>query len=167
MTTLTGQNSIAGAWSAQGSETFTSVDPRTRQPGNVKFHNATAGEIDRAVTAAAEAFKETRNYPASQIAAFLDTAADEIEKKRDELIAMADYETALGSPRLPGELTRTTGQLKAFANLLREGSYVEAIIDTVLPERTPPRQDIRRMLIPLGPVGVFSASNFPFAFSTA
>jgi NADP-dependent aldehyde dehydrogenase len=167
MTTLTGQNSIAGAWSAQGSETFTSVDPRIRQPGNVKFHNATADEIDRAVTAAAEAFKETRHYPASQIAAFLDTAADEIEKLRDELIAMADYETALGSPRLPGELTRTTGQLRAFGNLLREGSYVEAIIDTALPERTPPRPDIRRMLIPIGPVGVFSASNFPFAFATA
>lgn len=167
MTTLTGHNSIAGAWSAQGSETFTSVDPRTRQPGQVQFHNATADEIDRAVTAAAEAFSETRHYPASQIAAFLDTAADEIEKMRDELIATADYETALGSPRLPGELTRTTSQLKAFANLLREGSYVDAIIDTALPERTPPRQDIRRMLIPIGPVGVFSASNFPFAFATA
>ena len=119
MTRLTGHNSIAGAWSAQGNETFTSVDPRTRQSGNVLFHNTTAGEIDRAVTAAAEAFKETRHYSASQIAAFLDTAADEIEKLRDELIATADYETALGSPRLPGELTRTTGQLRRGQSVQR------------------------------------------------
>ncbi len=167
MSTLTGKNSIAGQWSAEGSETFTSVDPRTRQPGKVQFYNATPQEIDRAVVAAAEAFQETRHYPASRLADFLDVAADEIEKLRDDLVATADYETALGSPRLPGELTRTTSQLRAFGNLLREGSYVEAIIDTALPDRQPPRPDIRRMLIPLGPVGVFSASNFPFAFATA
>jgi 2,5-dioxopentanoate dehydrogenase len=168
MTTLTGKNSIAGNWSAEGTQTFTSVDPRTRQPGKVQFHNATASEIDRAVSAAAEAFQQTRHYPAGQLADFLDTAAAEIEKLRDELIETADYETALGSTRLTGELTRTTSQLKAFANLLREGSYVEAIIDTALPDRQPlPRPDIRRMLIPIGPVAVFSASNFPFAFATA
>jgi NADP-dependent aldehyde dehydrogenase len=167
MTTLTGKNSIAGVWSGEGGDTFTSVDPRTRQSGSVQFHNATPQEIDRAVSAAAEAFHITRQYPASKIADFLDTAADEIEKLREELIATADYETALGSPRLPGELTRTTSQLRAFGNLLREGSYVEAIIDTALPDRQPPRPDIRRMLLPIGPVGVFSASNFPFAFATA
>lgn len=168
MTSLTGKNSVAGIWSAAGGETFTSVDPRSRQPGKVQFHNATPAEIDHAVTAAAAAFQETRHYPASKLADFLDAAADEIEKLREELIATADYETALGSPRLPGELTRTTGQLRAFGNLLREGSYVEAIIDTAQPDRQPqPRPDIRRMLVPLGPVAVFSASNFPFAFATA
>jgi NADP-dependent aldehyde dehydrogenase len=168
MTTLSGKNSIAGIWSAAGSQTFTSVNPRTRQPGSIPFYTAAADEIDRAVTAAAAAFQETRHYPASKLADFLDIAADEIETLRDELIETADYETALGSPRLPGELTRTTGQLRAFGNLLREGSYVDAIIDTALPDRKPlPRPDLRRMLIPLGPVAVFSASNFPFAFATA
>ncbi|MBZ0303232.1 MAG: aldehyde dehydrogenase (NADP(+)) [Anaerolineae bacterium] len=167
MTTLTGKNSIAGSWSAEGSQTFTSIDPRTRRPGDVNFHSATAQEIDRAVTEAAAAFQETRQYPASRLADFLDTAADEIDNLRDDLIATADYETALGSPRLPGELTRTTSQLRAFGGLLREGSYVEAIIDTALPDRQPPRPDLRRMQVPLGPVAVFSASNFPFAFATA
>ncbi|MAS33389.1 MAG: aldehyde dehydrogenase (NADP(+)) [Anaerolineaceae bacterium] len=168
MTSLTGKNSIAGQWSAQGDETFTSVDPRTKQPGDVQFHNATKAEIDHAVNEAAAAFQETRHYPASKLADFLDTAAEEIEKLREELVETADYETGLGSPRLPGELTRTTSQLKAFASLLREGSYVDAIIDTAMPDRQPaPRPDLRRMLIPIGPVAVFSASNFPFAFATA
>ena len=168
MTQLTGKNSIAGEWRAAGTKTFTSVDPRTRQKGDVQFHNATRDEIDQAVIAAAEAFEETRLYSAAKLADFLDTAAEEIEKMRDELVETADYETGLGSPRLPGELTRTTSQIKAFASLLREGSYVEAIIDTAMPDREPaPRPDIRRMLLPLGPVGVFSASNFPFAFATA
>ena len=168
MTQLTGKNSIAGEWQAAGSGSFTSVDPRTRQPGDTPFYNATKNEVDAAVTAAAQAFEETRHYSAEKLAGFLETAADEIEKLRDELVATADYETGLGSPRLPGELTRTTSQLKAFGSLLREGSYVNVIIDTALPNREPaPRPDIRQMLFPLGPVAVFSASNFPFAFATA
>ena len=72
MITLTGKNSIAGQWSAAGNQTFTSVDPRTRQPGNVKFHSAMPDEVDRAVNAAAAAFQETRHYPASKLADFLE-----------------------------------------------------------------------------------------------
>jgi 2,5-dioxopentanoate dehydrogenase len=167
MTVLTGHNYIARRTSALGSETFTSVNPRTKQAGSVRFHNATAAEIDQAVQAAAAAFQITRQYAAARLAAFLDKVAAEILALGDELLTTADMETALGMPRLTSERGRTTGQLQAFATLLREGSYVEAIIDTALPDRQPaPRPDIRRMLVPLGPVGVFSASNFPFAFAT-
>ncbi len=168
MTTLTGSNFIAGEQSQLGTTTFTSVNPRTKQPGSIQFHNATAEEIHNAVVAAEEAFAQTRNYSAARIADFLDVAAEEIMALGDELLQTADMETALGLPRLTGERGRTTGQLKAFAKYLREGSYVEAIIDTALPDRQPaPRPDIRRMRFPIGPVGVFSASNFPFAFAVA
>ncbi len=165
---ISGQNLIAGQWSAQGNETFVHVDPRTKAKGSVRFINATDGEIDRAVRQAAEAFKTMRLVTAAARAAFLESAADEIEKLGAELIETADAETGLGQPRLEGERGRTTSQLRLFANLLREGSFVEAIIDTAIPDRTPaPRPDIRRMLIPLGPVAVFGASNFPLAFSVA
>ena len=165
---ISGQNLIAGQWSAQGNETFVSVDPRTKTQSSVQFFNATDGEIDRAVREAATAFKTMRLASAAARAAFLESAADEIEKLGAELIEMADAETGLGQPRLAGERGRTTSQLRLFASLLREGSFVEAIIDTAIPDRTPaPRPDIRRMLIPLGPVAVFGASNFPLAFSVA
>jgi NADP-dependent aldehyde dehydrogenase len=164
--TITGSNIIAGQPSREGDQTFTSFDPRTKQPGDVRFFNATIREIDRAVTAAAAAFEITRHYPARTLAAFLNRVADEIETQREELVRTADLETALGVSRLQGELNRTTGQLRAFGDLLLEGSYVEAIIDTARPDRQPaPRPDIRRMLFPIGPVAVFSASNFPFAFA--
>lgn len=165
---LSGQNLIAGQWSALGSETFPSVSPRTKKTGAVRFVNATAEEVDRAVVQAADAFKTTRLYSAERLATFLDAAADEIEKLGAVLFDTADAETGLGRPRLEGERGRTTGQLCLFGKLLREGSYVEAIIDSALPDRKPaPRPSIRRMLIPLGPVGVFGASNFPLAFSVA
>lgn len=166
MTTLTGSNFIAGTASQQGKATFTSVNPRTKTAGDVQFHNATAAEIDQAVTAAAAAFEITRLYPAAKLADFLDRVASEINALGDELLQTADAETALDLPRLTGERGRTTGQLQAFAKLLREGTYVEAIIDPAQPDRQPaPRPDIRRMLLPIGPVAVFSASNFPFAFA--
>lgn len=166
--TVTGHNLIAGAYSREGSQTFTSVDPRNRTPGAVRFYNATAGEIDRAVQAAADAFERTRRDPASRRAELLDRIAEEIEALGDDLLQATDAETGLGLARLAGERARTTGQLRAFADLLREGSYVEAIIDTALPDRQPaPRPDIRRMLFPIGPVAVFSASNFPYAFAVA
>lgn len=166
MKIITGHNFIAGRPSHQGEATFTSVNPRTKQPGDVRFHNATHQEIDEAVRLAAEAFEDTRHYPATRLADFLDRVAEEINGLGDELLHTGDWETALGIPRLTSERGRTTGQLQAFAKLLREGSYVEAIIDTALPDRQPaPRPDIRRMLFPIGPVGVFSASNFPFAFA--
>jgi NADP-dependent aldehyde dehydrogenase len=165
---LTGSNLIAGEESHKGTQVFSSIDPRTKRADSVRFYDATPEEIDAAAAAAAEAYVEIRAYSPEKLAAFLDRVAAEIEALGDDLIHTADRETALGLPRLTSERGRTTGQLRAFASLLREGSYVEAIIDTALPERQPaPRPDIRRMLFPMGPVAVFAASNFPFAFSVA
>ncbi len=163
---LTGRHSIAGQWRAEGLGRFHAPVPRSHGQGEIAFYNATAHEIDLAVTAASAAYAETRTYSPERLAAFLDRVAGEIEALGEVLIEVADTETALGSVRLTGERARTTGQLRAFAALLREGSYVDAIIDTALPDRQPlPRPDIRRMLFPIGPVAVFSASNFPFAFA--
>lgn len=165
---ITGQNLIAGQWSARGRETFCSVNPRTKTQGDIRFFNATRQEVERAVTAAAVAFKASRRYSAAILADFLDAVAEEIEKLGAVMIDTADAETGLGRARLENERGRTTGQVRLFGELLREGSYVQAIIDTALPDRKPsPRPDLRRMLVPLGPVAVFGASNFPLAFGTA
>ena len=159
---LTGHHYIAGGTSAQGAATFTSVNPRSKTAGKLRFYNATQSEIDRAVQAAVTAFQDTRRYPASKIADFLDEAARQIEALGADLLNTADMETGLGIPRLTGERGRTTGQLRAFAALLREGSYRRAIINTARPDVQP---SIRQMQFPIGPAGIFAASNFPFAFA--
>lgn len=102
-----------------------------------------------------------------QKAQFLRQIAEELEHLREEITLSGHLETALPMARMQGELTRTTTQLKMFADLVEEGSWVDARIDPALPERTPPRPDIRSMHTPLGVVGVFGASNFPLAFSVA
>jgi NADP-dependent aldehyde dehydrogenase len=91
--------------------------------------------------------------------------ADELDANADELVPLADAETSLGGTRLSGELARTSAQLRLFAHVVREGSFLEAIVDHRNDDATPPLPDLRRMLVPVGPVGVFAASNFPFAFS--
>lgn len=165
---ITGKHLIAGEWTQANAPTFSSVDPRTKTAGEKVFAEATTEEINAAVEAAAEAFAETRSYSTEQLAQFLEAVAEEIEALGDELLNTSDMETGLGLTRLTGERGRTTSQLRAFAAHIREGSYVEAIIDTALPDRKPaPRTDIRRMLIPIGPVAVFAPNNFPLAFSVA
>lgn len=164
-TKITGRNIIAGQLSQAGTKTFKSVNPRTKAEHPWDFHEATLDDVNAAVEAAAAAFEEIRLYSAEKIAGLLDLIAEEIAALGDELVQISDSETALGRPRLPGEQARTSNQFRAFARLLREGSYVEAIIDTAQPERQPaPRPDIRRMLVPIGPVGVFTPNNFPLAF---
>jgi len=98
-------------------------------------------------------------------AALLRRAARELEERREEVVRTADLETALGTDRLHGELTRTTYQLEAFAEVLDDGAYLEAVVDHAGATPMGPRPDLRRMLVPLGPVAVFAASNFPLAFS--
>ncbi len=130
--------------------------------------SATIQEIDIVMKSAGQAFKIYRKCPAEQKALFLEAIATEIESLGDALVLKASEETNLPVPRLMGEKARTTMQLRMYAAMLREGSWIEASIDTAIPERTPvPKPDLRRMLIPLGPVIVFGASNFPFAYSTA
>ncbi len=160
---LKGMNYIAGSTSAEGAETFFSVDPRSKTRDELPFHNATRAEVGRAVDAAVAAFQEMRHYPSSKIADFLDEVALRIEALGDDLLHTADGETGLGLPRLTGERGRTTGQIRAFANLLREGTYLRAIINT----EQPGQPAIKQMQFPLGPVAVFAASNFPFAFAVA
>src|ERR1700735_3315062 len=102
------------------------------------------------------------------LAGFLERIGELIVEAGEKLILTCAEETALSVDRLTGERTRTVNQLKMFADRIREGSWVDARIDTALPERKPiPRPALRRMLIPLGPVAVFGASNFPLAFSVA
>ncbi len=100
-------------------------------------------------------------------ASWLRAIADDLDGAVDELVELAMAETALPDARLRGEVARTTGQLRLFADVLLEGSYLEAVLDSADPAATPPRPDLRRMLRPIGPVAVFAASNFPFAFSVA
>jgi alpha-ketoglutaric semialdehyde dehydrogenase len=132
------------------------------------YEEATTAQIDRVVNAAFEAAPAFAALPADQRAAFLEKIGDEIMALGASLLDLAQAETGLPPPRLEGERGRTVGQLKLFAALVRDGSWVDARIDPALPQRQPlPRPDLRRMLVPLGPVAVFGASNFPLAFSVA
>lgn len=157
---LTGRNYIAGETSAEGAEVFYSVDPRTKSRGELAFHSATESEVARAAAAALAAHQQMRGFSSARIADLLDEIAAQIGALGDELLHTADRETGLGLPRLTGERDRTTGQIRAFAELLREGSYLRAIINSGPPT-------IRQMQFPLGPVAIFAASNFPFAFAVA
>lgn len=142
--------------------------PVTKEYLPGEYVAATREAIDAMAAGAAQAFVGYRKKTAGERAIFLEAIADEIMAIGDELIQRAMLESGLPEARLIGERGRTVGQLKLFADVLREGSWVEAVIDTAMPDRKPlPRPDIRKMLIPVGPVLVFGASNFPFAFSTA
>ena len=162
---LHGKNFIAGNLSAEGTKTFSAANPVTGEKLDC-FHEGTKTEVERAFAAAEQAAEQLRDVPAQKIAEFLDTIAAELLALDDNLIRRAQLETALPEARLVGERGRTVNQLKMFADLVREGSWVEATIDRAMPDRKPlPKPDLRRMLIPLGPVVVFGASNFPLAFS--
>jgi NADP-dependent aldehyde dehydrogenase len=143
-------------------------DPRTGAELEPAFAEAGAAEVDAALRAADAAWRELRDWSGERRAALLERIAEGILALGDELIARAEAETALPAARLTGERARTVGQLRMFAALAREGSWVDARIDPALPSRQPaPRPDLRRMLRPLGPTVVFGASNFPLAFSVA
>lgn len=147
---------------------FQAVNPATGETLPGDFYEATEAEVNEACNRAAEAFTVYRKKSGQEKALFLERIATEIEALGDELIQRANDETGLLIARLTGERGRTTGQLRLFAQYLREGSWVNARIDTALPDRQPlPRPDLRQMLLPLGPVGIFGASNFPLAFSVA
>ncbi|MFN8357306.1 MAG: aldehyde dehydrogenase (NADP(+)) [Spirosomataceae bacterium] len=132
------------------------------------FPNATTEDINQVMEAAQTAFLSFRTKSGKEKATFLRAIADEIEALGAELIQTAMQEAHLPEARLVGERGRTCFQLRSFADLVEEGSWIDATIDTALPDRLPlPKPDIRKISIPLGPVVVFGASNFPFAYSTA
>ncbi|MGW1881995.1 aldehyde dehydrogenase (NADP(+)) [Streptomyces sp. NPDC001970] len=140
-----------------------SVDPRTGKPREQVAVEATAEEVDRAVRAADAACPALADRTVR--AALLRTAAGLLDQAGEHVIEAADAETALGPARLTGELARTTAQLRAFADVVDEGAFLDIRIDHADADRTPPWPDLRRWKIPLGVVAVYSASNFPLAFS--
>jgi 2,5-dioxopentanoate dehydrogenase len=162
---LTGQQLIAGKWISRGSQTSRGINPASGEALEPAFTHATDAEVDAAMQTAQRAFAVTRELPAERRAQLLDAIAAQILALGDELLQRANLETALPLARLTGERARTCNQLKMFAALLREGSWVDATIDTAEPQRQPlPKPDLRRMNRPIGPVVVFGAGNFPFAY---
>lgn len=167
MMKLSGKNIIGDSLSGEGKITFKAQDPSTGKEVEPGFHEAAEKEIWLAIEKASAAFEVLRKKSGRDRAAFLEAIADEITSIDDDLIMRCMQETGLPEARLKGERGRTVTQLRMFAAYVREGSWVEARIDKAVADRTPPKPDIRSMQIPLGPVGVFGASNFPLAFSVA
>jgi 2,5-dioxopentanoate dehydrogenase len=163
-----GSNLIAGE-AIDGTGTgFHAVDPATGESLQPLFRDGTAADADRALAAAETAFQQYGRAPAGTRARLLRAIADEIVELGDPLIERASRETGLPAGRLQNERGRTVGQLRLFADLVEEGSWVDARIDRPDRDRAPlPKPDLRRMLVALGPVVVFGASNFPLAFSVA
>ncbi|WP_353778059.1 aldehyde dehydrogenase family protein [Winogradskyella sp. 3972H.M.0a.05] len=165
---ITGKNYIGHTLSATGQKTYRTFNPLLNIDNEHVFTEASEDEINKAVALASEAFKTFRTVSGKRKAEFLNAIADEILALDDELIQVYCSETGLPEGRAKGERGRTVFQLRSFAELVAEGSWVEASIDTAVPDRTPaPKPDLRKMNIPLGPVVVFGASNFPLAYSTA
>lgn len=165
---ITGKNYIGNQLSAKGTKTYTTFNPQTNTENSFVFTEATSAEINQAAELAADAFQTYSKKSGKEKASFLKAIAEEIENLGDELIDVYTSETGLPEGRAKGECGRTVGQLRAFATHVEEGSWVEATIDTAQPERQPiPKVDLRKMNVPLGPIVVFGASNFPLAYSTA
>src|SRR6266403_3687649 len=161
--------SIIGSRDAVGTgEYFYAIHPVSGQSLEPGFSPAAPADVDLALQLASEAFAVYGRASGAEHGAFLRKIAGKIESIGDELVERAQQETALPKPRLQGETARTCGQLRMFAQVAEEGSWVCARIDRAEPDRKPaPKPDIRSMLRPLGPVAVFGASNFPLAFSVA
>ena len=160
---------LIGNRSEQGSGAeIYAVNPATGETLQPAFASSSKDNVEQACQLAATAFDEYRSLPLERRAQFLETIADEILALGDDLVQRAIAESGLPQMRIEGERGRTMGQLKLFANVVRAGHWLDARIDPALPERAPlPRADLRSRQIPLGPVAIFGASNFPLAFSVA
>lgn len=157
--TVQGTNLIAGTERGAGDGTIHGVDPRTGESLEPGAREATAAEVDAACAAAVDAVAWHEAATPDDRDRLLCAVADALDADADRIVATADRETALGTDRLEGELARTTGQLRFMGEVARDAHHLDAVID--------PDQDIRRINVPLGPVAVFAASNFPLAFSVA
>jgi 2,5-dioxopentanoate dehydrogenase len=165
---LTGRSILSAENTSSSGAEFYAINPATGETLHPPFFSSTPEDVDRAASLAEDAFASYRKISGKDRAAFLRMIADRIQAISDELVERANLETALPLPRLQGEVGRTANQLRMFADVVEEGSWTAPRIDTALPDRKPlPRPDIRSMLIPIGPVAVFGASNFPLAFSVA
>ncbi|WP_435199182.1 aldehyde dehydrogenase (NADP(+)) [Qipengyuania sp. 902] len=163
---LTGKNLVAGEW-RNGDGTFTAVDAASGDALGPDFAEATKQDVADACAAAAEAQKVFGALPLAERAKFLRLAADKIDALGDDLTRRAMAESGLPEARLTGERGRTVGQLRLFADEVEDGGWQDLRIDHADPSRTPPKPDLRMRKIPVGPVAVFGASNFPLAFSVA
>jgi NADP-dependent aldehyde dehydrogenase len=152
------------------SATLHGVDPRTGRPGP-DIPESTADELDAVIAAAAQAARDPRLADASRRAEMLHGAAARLRERKDDIVELGGGETGLPEARLSGELERTAVQLEMLADVIAAGDHLDVIIDpadaTAGRVGPVPRPDVRRMLVPIGPVAVFGASNFPLAFSTA
>ena len=165
---ITGKNYIGNTLKASGSITHRTINPQLNVENETAFFEATLEEVNEAAELAAKAFKTYRNVSGIQRAAFLNAIADEILALGSVLTDMYSSESGLPEGRAQGERGRTIGQLRSFAQLILKEDWRNSTIDVAEPDRTPlPKSDIRKTSIPLGPVVVFAASNFPLAFSTA
>jgi alpha-ketoglutaric semialdehyde dehydrogenase len=165
---LNGTSILGPKHGSKTGEVFYGINPATGEQLQPAFFSASAEDVDTAAKLADAAFASYSRLSSNKRAAFLRSIADALQKTSAEIVARAHLETALPVPRLEGELARTANQLRLFAEVVEEGSWVNARIDTADPERKPlPKPDIRSVLQPLGPVAVFGASNFPLAFSVA
>jgi NADP-dependent aldehyde dehydrogenase len=164
---LSGVSLIGAGDSREGPE-FHAIDPATGARLEPAYHDAGPADVDRAAALAWQAFERYRHTSPAERAAFLETIAAEIDALGDTLTDRVTAETGIPTARAKGESARTTGQLRLFADVLREGSWAQARLDTPDPDRAPlPKPDLRQRSIPVGPVAVFAASNFPLAFSVA
>ena len=165
---ITGHQLLGFSGSALGKNTFQTFNPQTGSPTPWKFCEATDSEVHTAMELATSAFATYRDLPGKHRAEFLKAIAVRLEEQQEDLVSVYMQESGLPEGRARGELGRTTGQLRAFAAVAESSSWMDVRIDTAQPDRTPlPKPDIRKCMRPLGPVVVFGASNFPFAFSTA
>ena len=158
---------IAGQPTTSSGTAFHAFNPTDGTQLDPGFHSATPSDVDSAVSAALTAAPTFASTSGTLRGKLLRAIADGLDAALEDLVARAQLETALSRPRLLGETARTSGQLRLFAALVEEGSWVDARLDTPNPERTPPKPDLRSMLRPIGPIAVFGASNFPLAFSVA
>src|SRR5208283_243065 len=166
--TLQGKSLIGFRNGATGGSSFRALSPTTGEALEPQFHTAGAEEVNLAAQLAADSFSIYGNLPGKVRATFLKTIARRLEEINEQLVERAGRETALPEARLRGEVGRTCGQLRMFAEVVEEGSWVMARIDRAEPDRKPAaKPDIRCMLRAIGPVVVFGASNFPLAFSVA
>lgn len=160
---LIGSQDVTGTQAA-----IRGINPATNESLDPPYNGGTPAEVERACELAAQAFASYRKTSLEQRAAFLESVAKHIEALGDTLIERAHQETGLPVARLQGERGRTVGQLRLFAREVLRGDWIDARVDKALPERQPlPRSDLRLQYIPVGPVAVFGASNFPLAFSVA
>jgi NADP-dependent aldehyde dehydrogenase len=165
---LSGSALIDGEEVAGEGESFSAVNPAAEEALSPVYRSATLEQIDRAARAAHEAFSSYRSLAGKQRAGFLRGIAANIDKLTGALVERVNQETALPEARIRSEAARTVNQLRLYASIIEEGSWVDARIETALPDRKlQPRPDLRSMLRPLGPVAVFGASNFPLAYSVA